>query len=137
MKQDKKQSPGEAAAVGLALLAWLIPGAGHYCLGHRYRGAFFCIVVCGMLLLGLVFGEYTVISYENHHLALILQVFAGLPTLLTVAVPYFDGGFQQHIREASAYIDLGMALTLIAGALNILLIADVYYRAVGEEVVSE
>ncbi len=137
MKQDKKQSPGEAAAVGLVLLAWLIPGSGHYCLGHRYRGAFFCIVLCGMLLLGLVFGEYTVISYENHHLALILQAFAGLPTLLTVAAPYVDNTFQPRLSHASPYVDLGMALTLIAGALNILLIADVYYRAVGEEVTSE
>ena len=137
MKQDKKQSPGEAAAVGLALLAWLIPGSGHYCLGHRYRGAFFCIVVCGMLLLGLTFGEYTVISYRNHHLALILQAFAGLPTLLTAAAPYVGNGFPPRLIKASAYIDLGMALTLIAGALNILLIADVYYRAMGKEVTSE
>ena len=135
MGKANGQSEGGMPA-GLAFLAWLIPGAGHYCLGLRYRGAAFCLVVSGMLLLGLVFGQYSVISWEGHRLAMILQVFAGLPTLVTAAYPYVNTAFRVKLY-ASPLIDLGMTLTLIAGALNALLIADAYYRASGGKGASE
>ena len=128
MDKPNESSGNEMVAFGLLVLAWLIPGAGHYCLGKRFRAAFFCATICGMLLLGLVFGQYTVISARAHPLALVLQIFAGLPTVLTawLLTP-------TTLDMASPYVDLGMAMTLIAGALNAILIADVYYRATLKE----
>ena len=120
--------PSETAALGMVLLAWLIPGAGHYCLGQRVKALFFCATVVGMLMLGLVFSDYTVISAKNHMIALCVQVFAGLPTLLAVKLLG-----DPSLKAASPYVDLGMAMTLIAAALNILLVADVLHRASLEE----
>jgi hypothetical protein len=69
-----------------------------------------------------------VISRAEHPLALVLQLFAGLPTLFTLMMMT-----PAKLTVASPYTDLGMAMTLIAGALNALLMADVYYRASGGE----
>ena len=57
------QDDGQALTVDLrnpylaALLAWLIPGAGHFYQRRRAKGALFCICILGTFLFGLGLGS--------------------------------------------------------------------------------
>ena len=72
---------------------------------------------------GVVLTEGGCVSLQRHPYAFILQalegVVAGVVLVITRHLPEFP---------ASKQADLGMLLTLVAGALNVLLIGDAFYR---------
>jgi len=110
------------------LLAWLLPGAGHWYLGQRVRGAIFCLLLAAVFTFGVVMTQGGCLSVQRHPYALILQAFdgavAGLAFVLVGESPE---------PAASKLNDFGMLLTLVAGALNVLLIADALYRTSPDE----
>lgn len=106
------------------LLAWLVPGLGHYYIGQRGKGILFCASLVAMFVLGLVLAGGGCVNVERHPYALILQGFEGLAALAALVA---CAGRPE--LPASSVSDLGMLLTLVAGALNVLLAADVLYRA--------
>jgi len=150
-----KKSPALAL-----LLAWLVPGAGHLYIGHRVKALVFCFVLVTMFAAGVMitdggcvnvkpagvartvwsFGCWRVTrsadcrkAYDaadpgRHPLACIIQGFAALPAgtawLASRGAPEF---------QASKAGDLGMLLTLVAGALNVLLMADALFRCGRED----
>ena len=105
------------------LLAWLLPGAGHWYAGQRAKAVVFCSLLVGLFTLGVLLTGGGCIDLERHPWAFALQAFDGLVALaalvLTAGAPELP---------ASKLNDLGMLLTLVAGALNVLLIADALYR---------
>lgn len=135
------------------LLAWLLPGAGHWYLGQRVRGVIFCLLLAAVFTLGVVMTQggcidakptgmaewaYHTLSrnYDaaknvdvgRHPLAFLLQMFLSLPALVAWIV---TSGASEP--AASKLNDFGMLLTLVAGALNVLLIADALYRTSPDE----
>ena len=106
------------------LLAWLLPGAGHWYVGQRAKGAIFCFLLVGLFALGALLTNGGCISLDRHPYALLLQgcegLVAGAALALSAGSPEFP---------ASRLGDLGMLLTLVGGALNVLLAADAMYRA--------
>ena len=110
--------------LGLALLlAWLVPGAGHWYVGQRVKAVVFCFVLIGLFTTGVLLTDGGCVDLGRHPWAFLLQACDGLVAaaglLLTAGAPEFP---------ASKLGDLGMLLTLIGGALNVLLIADTLYR---------
>lgn len=105
------------------LLAWLLPGAGHWYLGHRVRGVIFCFVLVATFTLGVLLTEGGCVNVQRHPYAIGLQVFSGAVTGVAVVL-----GAGSPELPASKLNDFGMLLTLVAGALNALLIADALYR---------
>jgi len=105
------------------LLAWLVPGAGHYYLGYRNRAALMCFVVVLIFLTGVLLSDGGVVSRERHPYAMILQLMNGAAAV--IAVPFTRGSVEPMDTRLG---DLAMLLTLVGGALNALLIADAFYR---------
>ena len=105
------------------LLAWLLPGAGHWYLGHRVRGVILCFLLVTIFTLGVLLTSGGCVNIQRHPYAFALQVFngpmTGVAAVLSVGLPELP---------ASKLNDFGMLLTLVAGALNVLLIADALYR---------
>ena len=104
------------------VLAFLVPGAGHYLLGRRGRAiAFFCIVVF-MFVVGLaVDGRLYTIQQGNALtlLATIGSMGAGLLYFLARAMgPFGD--------ITSITFEYGTAFILTAGLMNLLLVLDAY-----------
>jgi hypothetical protein len=123
-------------------LAWLLPGAGHFYIGQRGKGVVFCFLVLLLFFTGVmitagggvdckplgiarvVFKVDADADCGRHPWSFALQAFTGPVAFLTLAV---TAGAPE--LPASKLIDLGMLLTLVAGALNVLLMADALYRA--------
>ena len=110
------------------MLAWLLPGAGHWYIGQRGKAVTFCFVLVTIFALGVLLTEGGCVDLGRHPWAFILQVCAAGPAL--VALTLTAGA---HEMAASKLADLGMLLTLVGGALNVLLIADAVYRSAPEQ----
>ena len=106
------------------LLAWLVPGMGHWYIGQRIKGAIFCFLVTVTFATGVLITQGGCVDLGRHPYAFILQASNGLVALAALV---FTWG--SHEFPASTLGDLGMLYTLVAGALNVLLIGDALYRA--------
>lgn len=120
-----------------ALLAWLIPGAGHIYAGYPKKGVASLVLVLGTFLAGLWVSRCEAVSLERdmgHPYAFIAQVGVGLPTGVALAYSHGDLPWKPDREEGyfgtAAYvarlpdIDTGLLLTMVAGLLNLLLIHD-------------
>jgi hypothetical protein len=120
----------------ILILGWLLPGAGHFVLGQRWRGVAFFVLLTATFALGLVLTEGGAVSFEEHRIALCAQIFAGAPALAGLVRDHgryaaVEGFSIRPIMspEVVAMIDLGLLFTMLAGLLNLLLIVDAYERA--------
>lgn len=135
----------EAAAAGrdpgrALLLAWLVPGAGHWFAGLRGRALLYGVSVTGLFVAGLAMGGLVTASVYGHKWAFLLQLFNG-PLAVAAAVGHYAA--QQALAGANAaawlkglvspgpspVADLGMTFTLVSAAFNVLVLADAYYLA--------
>jgi hypothetical protein len=113
-----------------ALLAWVIPGLGHYYLGRRGRAIAFCAIVLVCLATGLVLegNLYRVVPEQP------LSFFATLGSM-GMGAPYFlfrwVFGYEGQI-EAPGY-EYGSAFILTAGLMNLLLVLDALDIARGKK----
>lgn len=129
------KDPGQAL-----LLAWLLPGAGHWFIGLRSRALLYGAAVVGIFLVGVAMGGLATVSVYGHKWAFLLQVFVGP---LAVATAVAQHAAQQAVAASSAaewvgrlaspppspLVDLGMTFTLVSAAFNVLVMADAFYLA--------
>jgi len=110
------------------LLAWLIPGSGHFFLGRRVRGIIvFAVVVIAFTIGILMRGPMFQLGSGGDLLSRLIQyggflgdVAAGLPYFLSV---WF--GYAQPDQAGHTY-DYGSKFLVCAGLLNILAMVDAY-----------
>jgi len=131
-KKQKKEPPNPKALppekIFLStVMAWLIPGAGHWMLGMRRKAIAYFIIVLGMFIAGAVLGKFSIVSFKYHPYAFLLHACTGavavVMSMITSALP--------NVVNPTRWGDIGLTLTWIAPALNVLLIADVLDRANG------
>ncbi len=135
-----------------ALLAWLVPGLGHFYQGRRGKGVLYFVCILGLFLMGMALGGTKVVfwrwlsplaSPEDFRWWYLAQFWAGLialPGLIQATLVRYGhdpilGGYLaepalnvingMHNRFGR-YVDIGIVYTVIAGLLNILAIYDAY-----------
>ena len=111
-----------------ALLAWLLPGLGHYYLGYRPKAV---ILLCSLLLafmVGIVLADFEAISIPEHKYAFFAQMGTGGPTLVTLVLT--GGEVSEEGREIDPLHSIGLLYTMVAGLLNFVVACDAYERAV-------
>lgn len=132
--EDRRPSAeAEAPAVnlwGLALAAWLVPGAGHFLLGRRAVAVVFLLIVISALGIGLLLDGnlYRILPSRP------LTVLATL-ACMGLGAPYFALRFvfdYQGDIVAPGY-EYGTAFVLTAGLMNLLLILDTLDIATGKK----
>lgn len=104
------------------ILAFLVPGAGHFYLGRRGRaGAFFAIIVV-LFVIGLAIDGrlYTV---QQGSLLSLLATLGSMGCGVLYFVARMMGSFGD---VTSITFEYGTAFTLTAGLMNLLLILDAY-----------
>lgn len=121
------------SSVLAVLFAWLLPGAGHWYIGQRGKAVVFCFLLVTMFTLGVLLTQGGCVDTGRHLYAFLLQASEGIPAVFALVL---TAGAPEP--PTSRLGDFGMLLTLVAGALNILLIADALYRSAshGKEEVS-
>lgn len=104
------------------VLAYLVPGAGHFFLGRRTRAAVFFVVVMLMFALGLAL-HGKLYTFEQ---GWPLPFFATLGSM-GAGIPYFVARLLSPFRDyMSVTYEYGTVFTLTAGLMNLLLVLDVF-----------
>lgn len=141
------------------VLAWLVPGAGHWYFGRRARAAVFFTLVTGSFVLGTIFnGRFSVITSGQPYLT-VCQVAACLGSgpmeIITRSVLYGGPVYKmpdedahepgekhppktragQLLRSRNEAFDsaYGTAYLWAAGLMNILLLLDVFDIGIGRK----
>jgi hypothetical protein len=110
-----------------ALLAWIVPGLGHWYLGRRTKAAVFAGCILALLLAGTILGQWRVVNFGDRIL-FIGQALSGLPALAL-------GLVTRHMMTAAGppnvvlnSYEMGVLYTLVAGLLNLLVTFDAYIQ---------
>lgn len=132
-KSAKKASP-ESAIYFVGLLAWLIPGGGHWLLGMRDRALVIFFAVTSLFIFGLAMGSIEVIDPQNSKAWFFAQILTGLPTIIVTFVQNNAVGVMQTVDISGNAIfgrgvNLAQVYTGIAGLLNLLCVVDALFRA--------
>jgi hypothetical protein len=116
------------------LLAWIIPGGGHFLLKRQGRGALIAASVAAMFLLGLMM-RGALFSPQNGDLLTIViywggffgNLMSGLLYFVTVWLGYAQPDVAGHVH------DYGTKFLVAAGLLNVLAMVDAFEIASGKK----
>ena len=118
-------------ALAAMLLAYAVPGAGHFYLGRRGLAAAFCAIIVFLFAVGLaVDGDlYTLAEAKGS----ILKLLATLGSMGSGALYFLAGRVGPHGTIASPTYEYGRMFTLSAGLMNLLLVLDCWDIATGRK----
>jgi hypothetical protein len=108
--------------VGIALiLAWIVPGLGHFYLGRRGKAVIFLVLIVSAFVYGMWLGDFSNVNPLRYGKAFIAEVFTGTPAVAGLAVDQFRAG---TVDEGPQKFDVSFVYTCVAGLLNLLVIVD-------------
>jgi hypothetical protein len=123
-----------ARAIPACILAFLVPGLGHFYLGKRNKGLIFLACLLALFLMGVAMESrlQLYLGFEDPLALLfsIAQMAMGAPYFLARSVGYGVG--DPAAMKAVTY-EYGNTFTAVAGLLNILVILDAFDTAVGRK----
>lgn len=106
------------------LLAYLVPGAGHFYLGHRGRAVAFFVIIVLLLAIGISI-DGSLYTLGNTGGAM-LRLLAALGSL-GGGIPYFIAALTgPHGDVTSITFEYGTTFTLTSGLMNLLLVLDCF-----------
>lgn len=134
MSEARRASPSEVAgyrrAWSAALLAWVLPGGGHFWLGRRGRALGFFALVLAATAIGCRLSGNLYRMLPNQPLSVL-----GTLASMGMGAPYFllryALGYSGDV-EAAGY-EYGTAFLLTAGLMNLLLVLDAWDIATGKK----
>lgn len=134
MPDEPTPLPPASRWAPVLVLAWLIPGGGHFLLKRPGRGALLAACVASMFLLGLMMrgalfspqtGDIlTTVIYVGGFIA---NIMSGILYLLTSWLGYNQPDVAGHVH------DYGTKFLVAAGLLNILAMVDAFEIATGRK----
>lgn len=132
MGTDANQ-PGIARTLQAGILAWILPGAGHFALGHRGLGIVFFSAISFAYLTGVaVGGVKTSVDPKGNRWLFLAEMGAGG---YTTAFYFWSSSIRVPPGSAADYIsffpesDVAQIYLAAAGLLNVLAILDALSRA--------
>lgn len=133
MPDDSKPSLMHMPIAGL--LAWLVPGAGHFYLGERGRGLVYLATITVTFWSGVAIGGVRgTVDPQQRQLWFIAQAgtagnAAAAVTLNRMTTPTPSRKGQKPPKGDWASVEVGVHYTGVAGLLNLLVILDAIARA--------
>jgi hypothetical protein len=113
------------------VLAYLVPGAGHFYLGYRARGLVFFTIVTLLFMIGIsIDGSLYTLQESGGSLLKILASFGSMGAGLLYFVARALG---PHGDVRSITFEYGTTFTLTAGLMNLLLVLDCFDLAEGRK----
>ncbi|HVG23553.1 MAG TPA: DUF6677 family protein [Thermoanaerobaculia bacterium] len=118
-------------AVAAMLLAYAVPGAGHFFLGRRARALAFAAIVISLFVLGVALDGRLYLLDEAH--GQVITVLASLASMGTGALYFLTRAFGPPGDLRSLTFEYGRMFTLTAGLMNLLLVLDCWDIAKGRK----
>ena len=113
------------------MLAYLVPGAGHFYLGYRRRAAAFFVIVFLLFVIGLsIDGNLYTLRESGRAL---LRVLASLGSMGAGVMYFIARSIGPHGDVTSITYEYGTTFTLTAGLMNLLLVLDCFDIAEGRK----
>jgi len=113
------------------LLAYVVPGAGHFYLGHRTRAAVFFAIILLLFVLGLsIDGSLYTLSDSGGAL---LKILASFGSMGAGALYFIARAMGPHGDVTSITYEYGTTFTLTAGLMNLLLVLDCFDIVAGRK----
>ncbi len=113
------------------LLAYVVPGAGHFYLGYRARAVVFFVIVLLMFVLGLsIDGSLYTLSDSGGAL---LKILASFGSMGAGALYFIAKAMGPHGDVTSITYEYGTTFMLTAGLMNLLLVLDCFDIAMGRK----
>ncbi|MEM8960087.1 MAG: DUF6677 family protein [Acidobacteriota bacterium] len=112
-----------------ALLAWLVPGAGHIYLRRRARGVIFFGIVLVTMFIGCLLDGRLYSTFAGHPLVIAASLGslgAGVPYFLLLAIGYAG------VPLAAGY-EYGTTFLITGGLMNLLLVLDAWDISTGRK----
>lgn len=115
-----------------AILAWLVPGAGHLYLGLRKRAILIFLAIELTFFIGLYIGTLRIVDPAQSMFWFLAQIFAGLNTIVAHLLganlpgPYADSS---TLLVYDWSYNMAVLYTGVAGLLNLLAVFDTVIRA--------
>jgi uncharacterized protein DUF6677 len=113
------------------VLAYLIPGGGHFYLGYRARAFAFFVIVTILFLIGLTI-DGSLYSLQESGGAL-LKILASFGSMGAGALYFIAKAMGPHGDIRSITFEYGTTFTLTAGLMNLLLVLDCFDIAEGRK----
>jgi len=102
------------------LLAWLVPGAGHFYLGKRRQAWIYFVAITSTFLAGSIMAGGRNLWYYQYMASFYVQMLAGGPSLAVLA---WQAG-QPYVPAVGRVLDAGRLYAVVAGLLNLMVILD-------------
>ncbi|MBN2136297.1 MAG: hypothetical protein JW720_00675 [Sedimentisphaerales bacterium] len=110
--------------LSVALLGWLIPGAGHFLIKERARGIIIFVAIVLTFAIGLYIGSVAVVNPVTGKIAYAAQIMNS-PFVAVIGRITIDN----HYEVFGKPNEIGQIYTSIAGLLNLLCIVNAVYLA--------
>lgn len=109
------------------VLAWLVPGLGHFYAKRRLHGLFYLTAIAGLYAAGLVISQGTGVNLDMHPAYFSCQIGAGPVTFVAESLrapeaAYLGKGISILMHQT------GTVYIAVAGVLNLIAICELYRR---------
>lgn len=113
------------------VLAYLVPGAGHFFLGRRGRALAYCAIILFLFLTGLAIDGtlYTLAESQGQGLKLL----ATIGSMGSGLLYFLAKSFGPFGKVTSTTFEYGTMFPLTAGLMNLLLVLDCYDIGIGRK----
>jgi len=128
MDAKPKQSGPESAVYFVGVVAWLIPGAGHWLLGMRQRAVIIFVAICSTFLIGLILGSIELIDPQHAKAWFCAQILTGVPAIIATLLQDTATSIT-NIASYGRGVDIGQVYAGVAGLLNLICILDALLRS--------
>lgn len=115
------------------VLAYLVPGAGHFYLGHRSRAIVFFLIIVLMFSIGLTIDGSLYTLMDSLHSGALLKLLASLGSVGSGLMYFIAAAMGPHGDVRSFTFEYGTTFTLTAGLMNLLLVLDCFDLASGRK----
>ena len=124
--------------VGPVLLGWILPGAGHFSIGHRRRGLLILSGVIFLVFCGVLVGGIDAVDHKNDGLWFIAQVWCGpivvgIDLMNQAWVASLPTSQRATLVGLSHANEIGTLFIAMAGLMNFVVLLDVLQAKSGED----
>ncbi len=115
---DRRRQP--MGPVGAGVLAWLMPGAGHFALGRRGKALLYFVLIVGTFVAGWLASGRENVFFERGRWHVLVQIGTGAPAFLLALI----GRAAEPKLTVMSGFEICTLYTTVAGLLNVLVVMD-------------